>query len=119
MVDLAYYKRINSQFLQQVGIIDCVERLEGLGLVARDISGIFWSRDLDHLTRVVNNHKDLHIGTNLEVGHSVNRIVQGKHKYWLADGDNDPNLELYLPPEIVNHLFAELNHFIRGMNLDF
>ena len=119
MIDIEYYKGINSKFIRRVGIISCVDRLVGMGLDPRDISGIFWARDIEALQAVCNMNSDLHIVTNVGLCHTVNQYVEGPHKYRLADGDPNPNLELKLPPEIINHLFAELDHLIRRANIGF
>ena len=119
MLDIEYYKELNSKFLRKIGVISCADRLIEMGLEPRDVSGIFWARDTESLEAVCRIQSDLHIVTNVAPCHTVNRYVEGRYKYWLADGEADPRLELILPPEIVNHLFAELNHFVRRLNIGF
>lgn len=119
MIDIDYYKDINSKFIRRVGIISCVDRLGAMGLDPRNITGIFWARDIKSLQAVCDAYTDLHIVTNIGLGHTINKYVAGPHKYRLADGDQDPSLELKLPPEVIHHLFAELDHFVRRANIGF
>ena len=119
MIDLAYYKKLNSKFVRRIGIISCADRLIEMGLEPRDISGTFWARDIESLRAVCTNNSKLHIVTNVGLSQTVNKYVEGPHTYRLADGDSDPSLELKVPPEVINHLFAELDHFIRRANIGF
>lgn len=119
MIDLAHYKRINHEFHRKTGIIGCVHRLNEMNLEPRDIIGVFWLRDIAKLFETCKNDIRLHIVTNINPGLTVNRYVEGSYGFYLADGDKDPNLELRFPPEIVAHLYSELNHFIRRSNICF
>ena len=119
MIDLAYYKRINYEFSRRVGMIKCVDRLNALGLVPRNIIGTFWARDIPGLLKTCEGDSSLHIVTILHAGHKVNRYIEGQYKYRLAEGDNDPSLELILPPEVINHTLSELDHFIRRHGIGF
>ena len=119
MVDIEYYKRINHEFFKRVGAINCVDRLHEMGLNPTSIIGTFWPRDVPKLIEVCARNPNLHIITNTKLGITVNRYVEGDGRYQLADGDSDPNLELRLPPEVINHIFSELNHLIRRMGIGF
>ena len=119
MVDLNYYKRINHEFYTRVGVIECAERLGAMGLETISIIGTFWPKTAPQLLDICAKDNKIHIVSSLQAGLLVNRYVEGDHRYWLADGDSDPNLELRLPPEVVNHIFSELNQLIRRMGIGF
>ena len=119
MIDLAYYKRINAEYYRRVGAIGCVERLNAMGLEPMSIIGTFWPKQVQSLLEICAVDTNFHIISDVHPGLSVNRYVEGNCRYQLAEGDKDPTIELYLPPEVVNHLFAELNHFIRRTGFGF
>ena len=119
MVDIAYYKRINSEFYRRVGVINCVLRLNKLGLEPQCIIGTFYLSDIEKLFEICNENPSFHIITHIGSGLTVNHFVQGKYRFRLAEGDSDPSIELRLPPEVCNHFLAELNHFIRRANIGF
>ena len=119
MVDIAYYKRINSEFYRRVGVINCVERLNKMGLEPQSIIGTFYLSDIEKLFEICKENPDLHIITYIDSTLTVNRFVHGDFSFRLAEGDIDPTIELRFPPEVGNHLLAELNHFIRRTNIGF
>ena len=119
MIDLAYYKRINHEFYQRVGVINCVERLNKMGLEPRDIIGTFWLKDMEKLMAICKSNKDLHIITYVNACFTANRFVEGRFRFRLAQGDKDPSIELRFPPEVADHLLAELNHFVRRTGIGF
>jgi hypothetical protein len=114
MVDIAYYKKLNGEFHHKVGIISCPEQLETLGIDVPDAACFFRQGRVKELTIFCKNNPGFHIVTHINSFLSVNKFIEGDYIFNLANGDDDPNLELKIPPEVIDHLYAELNHFIRG-----
>ena len=119
MIDIAHYKKLNYEFYLRTGIIACCDQLEELGIEPPDAVGLFRSDRIDELLKYCDSNDGFHIVTRLDDHLTVNKFVRGDYIFRLADGDDDPSLELLFPPEVSDHLFAELAHFIRVCGIGF
>lgn len=107
-LDLDYYKKLNSNFYNQVGAIIRYEELEAIGLNPSNVFCTFHSEHLEMLLKYCHDHPKYHIVTVLSHSKIVNRFVRGDYIYHLASGDKSPDLERIYPPEIVDHMMREI-----------
>lgn len=119
MIDVAYYKKLNHEFHVKTGIIACCDRLAELGIEPPDVVGSFRSDRIEELLEFCKSNHDFHIVTHIDPSRSVNKFVRGDFIFNLADGDDDSSLELTFPPEVADHFFAELAHFVRVRGIGF
>ena len=119
MIDVSYYKKINGDFHRKVGVIACTERLLDLGIESPNAVGSFRKNLIQELIKFCKLNPKFHMITRIDDRLTVNRYVSGDYIYFIAEGDADPTLELNLPPEAVDHLYAELEHFIRRFGIGF
>mgnify|MGYP003683463007 CR=1 FL=1 len=114
-IDINYYKKINQKFYLKTGIINCYKELEELGLYPLAATGIFWPGQTPDLLKFCRKNPEFHIVTYISASLMVNRYEPEDHRYMLANKDNDPKLELNLPPEVVQHLMRESLLFCKRM----
>lgn len=107
-IDIAYYNRLSYEFHTRVGTLRYYEDLESLGLSPKDIIGSFWPEDVPRLQSYCQENPEYHIVTRVSANLEVNRYVPGDHKYFLANGDKSEDLEIYYPPEVIDHMMSEI-----------
>ena len=117
-MDIDYYKKVNWEFCQRIGVIYSADRLHSLGLVPRCIMGSFWERDIPTLEKFCKENPDYHIMTHAKPLHKINRYVKDGLEYSLADGDDNPRLSLKLPPKAMELLCAETYMIIRSLKTE-
>ncbi|MBM4254147.1 MAG: hypothetical protein FJ146_19450 [Deltaproteobacteria bacterium] len=112
-----------SDFNRRIGLINNYYDLVSLGLEGHDFSGCFMCDDLSQLIDFCREHRQYHIVTCDGPGRRVNRLIQGKDYYMLANGDRDPALVLnyLLDPDWplsyedgVSSALAELDNIKNG-----
>lgn len=114
MADVTHYKKLNGDFCRRTGLISNPDKLALLGLHPRDAAGGFWTDDGKRLSAFCRKNPDYHIISIVNPGYKVNRFVAGCYRYYLAKGDDNPDLQLEYPPEVVNHLNSELLLCVRS-----
>ena len=119
MVDIAFYKKLNYEFYCKAGILSSMEELEEIGIEPPDAVGSFRRSRVEELIAFCKENPTYHIVTRINSYLTVNRFVDGDYIFKLANGDNNPNLVLKFPQEVIDHLDAELNHFIRRYGIGF
>lgn len=108
-LDIAYYKRINSEFHRRVGTLNWYEDLEALGFTPDCVIGAFYLSDIPALQQFCLSNSKYHIVTYISSLVMVNRFDKSGRFYFLADGDKDPSIELVFPQEVDDHLAAEFH----------
>ena len=85
-----------ENFVHRVGLIYDYDELWWIGLKPRSLSGSFGPQCCVELIQFCAENRDYHIVSSVSPGRYINRYEPGDHIYFLANGDNSPNL-------ILNH----------------
>ena len=114
-MDIRYYKHLGHTFKERTGTILWYEDLLELGLEPRNVAASFYESDCNLLQSFCRENPEFHIVTRISDYLTVNKFVPGNHLFRLARGDQDPELELVYPPEIVDHLMGEIELIVKRM----
>jgi len=94
-------------FFKRVGRIWIYEELKFLGLEPQMISGEFWSDGVSNLTEFCKANPGYHIISSTE-GKVFNKFIPSSHFYFLADGDDNPDLMIDLWAHLNIQDFLEI-----------
>ena len=104
---------ITDIFMGQVGLIRDYWELHLLGLHSDDLIGTFFPPQLPLLKAYCRKHSAYHIVTLISPHHIVNRVEEHGFSYQLADGNQDPQLELKYPQDFIDKAQSFLHHIAR------
>jgi hypothetical protein len=85
-----------DMFYERTGLISRFEELLSMGFARDDYSGFFWGGQVDVLLDFCKKNPCYHVITISASGRYENSYIPGKKLYYLADGDQTPNLILDL-----------------------
>ena len=117
-MNLEQAKEANYQFHLQTGMILCLDRLTAMGLHPRLPLGSFFEEDSQKLIKFCEENSRYHIVTTISAALRINKFVPGGWCYYLADGDNDPTLQLEFPPEAMKECEAETAMIVRRLMVE-
>lgn len=88
------------EFFDRTGIILFPVRLRELGILTNDVSGTFFSEDVDELLDFCSSNPRFHVVTYLGEGFYLNRYDVRGFLFKLAEGESDPSYVLDARPFI-------------------
>jgi hypothetical protein len=109
------FKR-KSEFRKKIGLIDCYDHLSFLGLEPMTILGNFSKCQVSKLRALCKRDSNYHVVTRLDHDQIVNRFIEGEHRYYLAEGDADPNLEFQYTEEMKKEVNEGMSKVTGVMN---
>ena len=104
-------------FMERVGIIKDYYELYQIGIDSDTLLGGFYSSTSWKLKKYCLRYSGYHIVSHFKGQKWLNRYEPGAVCYYLADGDDDPELELILSKNSVDQLDAMVSHVYTCLNL--
>jgi hypothetical protein len=99
-----------DEFMEKVGIIRDYYELHQIGIDSDSLLGGFYGSNSRRLKVYCSKDPAYHIVSHLRGSRWVNRYEPRAVSYFLADGDNDPELELEISEDGVDQLNAMVAH---------